>query len=481
MTDRVLPSSVDYTKVLPLAVESRSRRRSFFPTNGQTFTSNGNNIVRIDVAASAFLDPKHSYLRFRYNNLTASTVGVDFGGGHTFIRRLRIEQAGNVLTDVNHYNRLMSAIVLPCQGGIDSVGHRSITEGQRFANARVAGTSTAPMLAADISGALGNTPTNSSAQIPAVAGAGGYTFCIPLMNGLLGSTQDKMVPLQLLGSSPITIEIELATAESVGEYAVNGAAGYAYSLSDVRYIAQLVEVGPEVDQQLRMVQEMSGGKLVLNGTDFTHFSGNISTAAQGQQVINVPARRKSLKSLFFVGQSQTFGAAGASEQAKFSLSYGGHMGLIDYQIKIGSVVYPPTPVNCQFNGAAAGASAFTRAEALSELAKCWGSVSSVHGTGSLSTINYATTQGNQADMSDDAGAGAGANSLRFAPFGMDLESFQRTALESGVNTADRSLPISLMLNVGVTPAAAQALVIDAYVAYDSLFFIDQTGNIRVSQ
>ena len=35
--ERVLPSNVDYTKILPLAVESRSRRRTFFPTNGPNF------------------------------------------------------------------------------------------------------------------------------------------------------------------------------------------------------------------------------------------------------------------------------------------------------------------------------------------------------------------------------------------------------------------------------------------------------------
>ena len=56
--DRVLPSNVDYTKILPLAVESRSHRRAFFPTNGQSFESDGNNIIRIDVSASAFLDPQ---------------------------------------------------------------------------------------------------------------------------------------------------------------------------------------------------------------------------------------------------------------------------------------------------------------------------------------------------------------------------------------------------------------------------------------
>ena len=481
MSDRVLPSNVDYTKILPLAVESRSRRRSFFPTNGQTFASGGNNIIRIDVAASAFLDTKHSYLRFRYTNDAANTCGFDFGGGHGFIRRLRIEQAGNVLSDCNHYNKLMSAIILPCQGGIDSVAHRSLTEGQRFANNRAQGTSMAPCPAADVSGAIVNTPANSSEVVDFAGGAGGslsYTFSIPLMNGLLGSTQDKMVPLQMLGSSPITIEIELADGLDIGAYG-GFLAAPTYTIDNVRYIAQLVEVGPEVDAQLRMVQEVSGGKLVLNGVDYSHFNGNIAAGATGVQTINVPARRKSLKSLFFVGASQAYGGAGAgSHSQSFNLSYGGNMTLSDYQIKIGSVVYPPTPVQCDWNGPA-GTSAFTRGEAFSELSKCWGSVSSVNGTGSLSTLNYARNAGNVATIPQDPGGAVACVSYEFCPLAMDLESFQRTALESGVNTADRSLPISLLLNVGGGIALEQ-INIDAYVAYDSLYFIDSVGNIRVS-
>ena len=43
---RALPKNADYSQVLPLAVESRSRRRTFSPNNGQTFTSDGNNIIR---------------------------------------------------------------------------------------------------------------------------------------------------------------------------------------------------------------------------------------------------------------------------------------------------------------------------------------------------------------------------------------------------------------------------------------------------
>ena len=151
--------------------------------------------------------------------------------------------------------------------------------------------------------------------------------------------------------------------------------------------------------------------------------------------------------------------------------------MIDYQLKIGSVLYPPTPVDAQFQGA--GTQALTRAEVVSELAKSWGSLGSVHGTGCLSTINAYTTDCDVANMTIPAAAGANPpNTLKFAPFAIDLEAFQRTAIESGVNTADQSLPISLIVNIGA--AQGESISVDAYVAYDSLYFIDETGSIRVS-
>ena len=470
---RVLPSNVDYTKILPLAVESRSRRRTFFPVNGQVFTSGANNIIRIDVSADAFLDPKHSYLRFTMTNNTGQTMGLDFGGGHGFIQRMRIEQAGNVLSDVNNYGKLLSSILLPAQGGIGSSSHRSITEGVRYANgaAGPAGMTTdAP--AAEQSGSLSaGCGANGDAQLAAAAQ---YTFAIPIVNGLLGTTQDKMVPLQLLGSSPLTIEIELAPALDVGIYPA-APAGLGYSLSNIRYVAQLVEVGPEVDQQLRMVQEMSGGRLVLNGVDYTHFNGNIPLGAQGNQVINVPARRKSLKSLLFVGASKSY-AGGAAQNLVYNQSYGGNFRMRDYQAKFGSVLHPPTPVDCGFVG---GVAAGLRAEALTELAKCFGTVASTQGQGVLSSISYAVADCDVGSMTLTGAAGAPATVHRFAPFGLDLEAFQRTAIESGINTADRSLPISLIINCDGA-AATEAINVDCYVSYDSLYYIDQQGSIRVS-
>jgi len=85
--ERVLPKTVDYSDVLPLAVESRARRRTFFPVNGQEFVSNGANIIRFDLSADALLDTQHSYLRFTLTlDGGAATAGMDFSGGHGVIK-----------------------------------------------------------------------------------------------------------------------------------------------------------------------------------------------------------------------------------------------------------------------------------------------------------------------------------------------------------------------------------------------------------
>ena len=336
--ERVLPKTLDYTDVLPLAVESRSRRRTFFPINGQSFNSDGANIIRIDLSADALLDTQQSYLRFTATiNTNSATWGT--AGGHSFIRRLRVEQSGTILEDINSYNRLMGAVILPCQSTNEHRAERSITEGVVAIGQRVGAGSTyatayeteAVYTDAGV-GDAGMIVGGVNNKDDFIAAGGQYTFSIPLNSGLLNN--DKLIPLMLM-SAPLTIEIELAP--SVQALVWNTAAG-TYDISDIRYIANLIEVGQDVSQQLRMVQEVSGGVLTLAGQTYRHFVGNIG-AGGGDQIINVPARVKSMKSLFFVSQG-----ANSDAYTTFDVENGGNMRLAEYHLKIGSVVYPPTPV-----------------------------------------------------------------------------------------------------------------------------------------
>tara|TARA_R100000406_G_scaffold93334_1_gene83352 strand:+ start:3483 stop:4841 length:1359 start_codon:yes stop_codon:yes gene_type:complete len=419
MEGRVLPKTLDYTDVLPLAVESRSRRRTFFPINGQTFQSGGANIIRIDLSADALLDTQHSYLRFSMTPQTR-TCGIDYAGGHAFIKRLRVEQSGVVLEDINSYNRLMGAIVLPCQSGDDHHKERSMTEGQRAKGqlGTITTTATQNDMTDDIIQA-GQGGATASAQLTLgrlnnkqdqIALTKSYNFCIPLSSGILNN--EKLIPLMLM-SAPLTIEIELAPSLEPVVYATDNTGSY--DISNVRYIANLIEVGQDVAGQLRMVQEMSGGVLTLAGQTYRHFTGAI-TGTTGDQIINVPARVKSMKSLFFAS-----GSTGASFD-EYDVGHGGNMKLDEYQLKIGSVVYPPTPIKAGFGSGVAGTNGvyLTRSEVVMELAKAWGNVGSTKGLGQLDSTTAYTIESAKAKTNEP---------YRFAPFGMDLEAFQRVAIE----------------------------------------------------
>lgn len=459
-----LPASMDYTKILPIAAGNpRAMRRTFLPVNGQSFTATGNNIIRLELSADQFWDAKHSYLRFDVvlNNAAMLTAGLDNGGLHNFIRRLRLEQAGSILYDVNRYDKLMSAIILPCQSNLSTQADRSITEQGRFGNQGDAGNLNVGEIAANTSGGFVNGIHNEEGQFAVDAT---FTLCAPLVGSLF--SQDKLVPLQLLSSSPLTIEIELAPAADV--FINAGMADMTdYTVQNINYVAQLVDVSPEVDNQVRMIQELSGGAIVLNCNDYTHFNGNITANAAGQQAINVPARRKSIKSLLFVGASQTFGAG--IQRTKYNTSAGGHMNLIDYQVKVGSIMHPATPIRCNFN---VGGDINTRAEAFEELTKCFMPVNNLIGLGGLSRVNFAVANGATGNM-----AGSGETPT-YCPLGVDMEAFQRTAIEAGLDTSSRSTPISLLLNLN--GGIAEAINIDAYVVYDALYYIDASGVISVS-
>ena len=182
---------------------------------------------------------------------------------------------------------------------------------------------------------------------------------------------------------------------------------------------------------------------MLTGIDYTNFQGTIQAGATGQQNINVPARRRSIKSILWTGASKTFVAGGAgAQEVRYNQSFGGNMNMTEYSVKVGSIQYPSEPVQCEY-GLAAG-SAGVRGEHLTELEKAFGSLGSTVGLGSLTGFNFATGDCDVANMTGIIAPGNADASYQFCPFAIDMEAFQRvSAGHDGVNTADRSTPITL--------------------------------------
>lgn len=500
MESRSLPKSISYEDVLPQAIPAVARRRKFYPQNGTSFNFIGSREIRIEVGSiNSLLDPSHSYLEFecRNTNAAAATFGYDLGGGNCLFKAMRIEQGGRVLNEIREYNRLHAAILNYAQDSTNGQFTNSLVSAQRGMNAAGGGLAgqTAPRANGTAADAYGNCRHNTDAQIPA---GSGYRFCIPVMTGLF--TQDKLIPLPLVRQdAPITLVYEMDQADECGIWSAAPALGD-LSIVNISFNAQLIEVGQDVIMQMKMMQEMSGGQLAISGQDYEHNSDVIPAASVGEQIIRIPGRKRSMKSLFFSIQSQTFanGAVGMASNNCYNLSYGGCANMLEYQLKVGSVVYPPTPIQAFQAEPVANAGELERGECIMELAKALGTLGFRNPTGRLNTITYGVgDSGAGAGITNgDTGDGAGntlapqSNSNHaVCPFGLDLDAFNHTAIEAGVDSETMAMETNLILNIGPGDPAAvvpivgsglQPKIVFCYVLYDQHYYFNDDGMITFS-
>ena len=360
--DVVAPNSVNYGDQLPLGIEAKSNRRLFFPSTGDSYASNGTNIIRITLNADSMLDTSQSYLKFDLKN-TTTTDAVSFDLGQPVISRLVISSGGVVLEDIQHYNHLVGGILAPAQYGAGQFNtdmlNRNALEEQ---NATGVGFGSFLTYSSIGGSANKNNGRNSVGQGDTI------TCCYKLYSGLLDN--DKYLPLVLMNNG-VDIEIHLAGPNEAGCSA--GANDVNFEISSVRYVAHLVELQRDFYDMLRMTQQNSGGVLQIAGQSFRNFTGTLSAAATGEQNINVPVRARSIKSIFFKSSR-------AAGQQNFTLSAGSSMSLSQYQVKIGATNYPPTAV--QVNEAT------NKIEPYLELEKSFGKLGSTIHSNLLGNANY---------------------------------------------------------------------------------------------
>ena len=440
--DVVAPNSVNYGDQLPLGIEAKSNRRLFFPSTGDSYASNGTNIIRITLNSDSMLDTSLSYLKFNLKN-TTTTDAVSFDLGQPVISRLVVSSGGVVLEDIQNYHHLVGGILAPAQYGAGNHNtdalNRNFFQDQTNVVGFGAGSKTSPITG----GVSADNGRCSVAQGETI------TCCYKLYSGLLDN--DKYLPLVLMNNG-IDIEIHLAGPNEAGCSA--GANDVNFEITSVRYVAHLIELQRDFYDMLRMTQQNSGGVLQIAGQSFRNFTGDISATATGEININVPVRARSIKSLLWKTSSQ-------AGQETFTLSQGSNMNLSQYQVKIGATNYPPTAV--QVNKST------NKIEPYLELEKSFGKLGSTIHTNMLT---------NQCYLASHKGSGGKDSNSTFAPFGLDLESF-RAEIENGVDTSSRALPMTLSLTLG-TDGVFEASTCFIYALIDTLFFVNMDGSVSVS-
>jgi hypothetical protein len=516
--NRVAPRQVNYDNILPLAIESRSNRREFLPVNGQTFSnSNGATICRIDVNADSMLDATHSYLECRVNNTRSTADNILQINPFTpsWIQRLRIESGGVVIEDINEYSRLYAMLVLnqcpqdyvrnnltnqglyaePMSGTLkaSSAGNRILRAPTSQANSLFTTTTDAedvqsanngplaiseliymPTAQALLKGISTTTqPADAVENQPTAQGMTCYTAngltlpvggqqvqCFPLVSGFLN--MDKYIPLVMMNAG-FTLELTLCDANRIGQNYIQGAsantgAGDAvdcqWSVDGIKYVAHLIDLDRSFYDSLRSVMESSGGVLQLAGQTYRHFVGDLPQAGS-EYTITLPARVKSVKSIFgtFI-RSDQMGSSGNYDTSVFQ-----NGAISSYRFEIGSVRYPQTNVNA------------ITVENDVELQKSFGKLGDyshqqAYSRKHVENISTART-----------GLELGVSLLSAFFVGYDFEAFQRVALEAGINTADRSLPINFIVDKGDSGGNVRA---DFFVLTDAIYYINLDGTVSVS-
>ena len=484
---RVMPSTLDYSQMLPLSIPAMANRQKFFPVNGSTFRRQGNRQIRIEVGSpNALLDPTHSYLEIRVANAGAQTFGFDLGGANCLFENVRVEQGGKLISYTQANNRLHSAILTPVAGSSSGLATAGITECGRSFNSGVAASNVVAPVGAD--GEQYDTAVHNS---DVFFGANQiFRLTCGITSGLF--SQNKLIPLPLVNPhQPLTIVLDMAFPADMGAW--NAAPGAAdIVIEEICYVAHMIEVGPDVVNQFKQMQMDMGGQLAISGQDYEYFTQIVPNGTSGQVELACPSRKRSLKSMFWCAQSNDFAnTVGPIVQAQaFNLSFAGNANISSYQLAVGPLLYPPgQPIQCWglSTGAGAVGHEFARGECALELAKAVGTLGVANPTGNLQAISYGC---------DEIGLASGENGIGGAathvptsntkygvcPFGVSLDGFARDVAESGVDTQTLAQQTRLQLN-WTDPAVnsgAEDLVVHMWLLFDQHYYFNSDGSVSYS-
>jgi hypothetical protein len=318
---------------LPVAIEAKSNRRYFYPSNGNEFGPKNTNVIRMTLNANSFLDFSHSYPQFTVtnNNAANETVGLDHGA--PFFSRLQVMSGGQELEDIQEYSRLYSMLT-GIQGSRVTSDETSLTQHQPFAGDYAAPASALGQTNAQLTAALAAGGSTTSGLIDAavdaainraindgsgegasykhnantqVAQNGSVTYNIPLISAFFNI--DKYFPL-LLTEQGLDLYFYLEQPINVGVWSANAGNTLDYKITEFKYVAHEVNLDDAFVNQMKSSMQATGGVLSLSSTTYKYnnITGttDLSIAGPTQESLNISCRVKSLKGMLVRPQAACF-------------------------------------------------------------------------------------------------------------------------------------------------------------------------------
>jgi len=326
-------------KLKPGASYITNRRSvSYFPHGGNSYSPTGVKVIKLVLTGDQWLDPSTVRLQFtvRNSNATAACLLRTISGPWSFFRRVRILAGGQILEDMDDYNR------------IHEIFHVMQDPWNRLND--------------DIEGFGGRIDSLgaviTAAGYPGIAGGSQRVVMFKMMSGVLN--QDKFLPIRYM---PLTIELELvgnmtdvllypSDITTTGEFNTTNSSG-SWIIEDVQLKCDVCTLDNALDNEYAQ-HLLSGKSLPINYN--TYIS---QTQAMSGQVsaVNITRALTRLKSIFITLDKTRVGegAQGAGITYKQWNDFFHSMGStttalydptkeMEFQIQIGSKLFPEYPM-----------------------------------------------------------------------------------------------------------------------------------------
>ena len=326
---------------------------TYHPQGSNIYSTNGTKLIKLLLTGDQWLDPSTFRIMFELQNNENPANGNGhmqlrpLGGPHTFFRRMRILCGGQVVEDIDNYNRVHEMFRI-LQAKDANINERAEAFGQQFDNHYG--------LAFDRTTVSGIAPGEAQTVL--------FKPCSGLFN------QPKMLPIRYM---PITIELELVhdntepivSATTVGQdnfdvsNAATGNTSMLWQIQNVQVKCDVVTLDNQLDNSYAE-HLLSGKALPINYQTYVSQKQSILSGNHGSQKVrlNVTRALTRLKNVFITLDKP---AAGQNYAPKFKEwnsfyspmedytgaqrnSWAAAGEIADFQVQIGSKLFPEYPI-----------------------------------------------------------------------------------------------------------------------------------------
>jgi len=437
------PSVLRYSDILKVGTPiAEMNYHRFIPSNGATFTSNQSIRIPFNVPVNAFCNLKGAYLKMTINNLNSGTndeVRLDPQAGvASFIDTWRVVSGtGGLLEEVIHYNALY-ALMTDLTGNDHTLSTLALLDGSIEQTADKTVASTLPVSGATSSAMLGaceiaESTSRTCSHVP--------------MSGLFQC--DRLIPFGFAnGTAYVEIVLPTTAFPLTNNHASPTTATLDWSITNVELHCPVLRMGAEFNASFRELLA-SGMPISFHGQSYTNVQSVVSSTggASSQSTITLASRKRSVKSLFSIFRKQS----DLTQSKADSASARQGCAVTQWSYEIGGTQYPVAPVQ---------QSATNVGETYANLVRCLNNLGNIYAGTSMNRSTFLAT-----------------NAVSKIAYGIDLESYGHSDVQSGKNLSGQGLPIVFRPTI----STSVDMLLDMYVLHDVVYTLDGiSGTISAS-